>query len=203
MGAIYWLVRVAAFVGLLFLVGLGVLVPLLWREGGRSRRIGRLLWLSWSVLLGATLVGIAIQGVYAAALPLTDIYRPSLVNAVLHTRFGEIELLRVALLAAMIPVILGIQDRLGRDHSGAGAGRVPDHRRLNGGTEGLEGPGGGHKRPARPIRDACDQFGKRSAPGGLPHHGCWAGDGGRRTPLPPVRFLICRQVLARTASALS
>ncbi len=113
-GTIYWLVRVAAFVGLLFLVGLGVLVPLLWREGGRSRRIGRLLWLSWSVLLGATLAGIAIQGVYAAALPLTDIYRPSLVNAVLHTRFGEIELLRVALLAAMIPVILGIQERLGR-----------------------------------------------------------------------------------------
>jgi copper transport protein len=123
-GPIYWLVRVAAFVGLLFLVGLGVLVPLLWRDGGRSRRIGRLLWLSWSVLLGATLVGIAIQGVYAAALPLTDIYRPSLVNAVLHTRFGEIELLRVALLAAMIPVILGIQERLGRG-SGRWAWVVP------------------------------------------------------------------------------
>jgi copper transport protein len=113
-GTIYWVVRVAAFVGLLFLVGLGVLVPLLWREGGRSRRIGRLLWLSWSVLLGATLAGIAIQGVYAAALPLTDIYRPSLVNAVLHTRFGEVELLRLALLTAMIPVILGIQERMGR-----------------------------------------------------------------------------------------
>jgi copper transport protein len=113
-GAFYWLVRVSAFVGLLFLVGLGVVVPFVWREGGRSRRIGRVLWLSWSILLGATLVGIAIQGVYAAALPLTDIYRPSLINAVLHTRFGEIQLVRVLLLVAMVPVILGIQDRLGR-----------------------------------------------------------------------------------------
>jgi copper transport protein len=37
-----------------------------------------------------------------------------LVNAVLHTRFGKIEALRLVLLLAFVPVLLGIQDRLGK-----------------------------------------------------------------------------------------
>ena len=94
-GTIYWVVRVAAFVGLLFLVGLGVLVPLAVAGGGSvpANRPGALALVVR--LARGHARGIAIQGVYAAALPLTDIYRPSLVNAVLHTRFGEIELVRL------------------------------------------------------------------------------------------------------------
>jgi copper transport protein len=113
-GVIYWLIRTAAFVGLLFLVGPAVLVTLAWREGGRSRRVGNVLWFSWWLLLAATLLGIAIQGIYASALPLTDIYQLSLIGDVLHTRFGEVQLLRLVLLAAMVPAVLGIQGRLGR-----------------------------------------------------------------------------------------
>src|SRR5664280_1697749 len=82
--------------------------------GGAARRVGRVLWASWWVLAVATVLGIAIQGVYAAALPLTDIVRPSLADAVVHTRFGRIELLRLVLLVAFVPVLLGIQGRLGR-----------------------------------------------------------------------------------------
>jgi len=111
-GAIYWLIRFAAFVGLLFLVGLAVMVTLAWRSGGMTRRVERLLWASWWLLLAATVLGIAIQGVYAAALPFTDIVRPSLVSAVLHTRFGRIEALRLLLLLAFVPVLFGIQGRL-------------------------------------------------------------------------------------------
>ena len=113
-GVVYWLIRTAAFVGLLFLVGPALLVALVWREGGRSRRVGRLLWSSWWLLVVATLFGIAIQGIYASALPLTDIYQLSLIGDVFHTKFGEVELLRLVLLAAMIPVLLGLQGRLGR-----------------------------------------------------------------------------------------
>ncbi len=112
-GVLFWLIRFAAFAGLIFLIGIAVMVSLVWRAGGTSRRVGKLLWVSWSVLLASTVLGIAIQGVYAAALPLTDIVHPALINAVLHTRFGEIELLRLALLIAFIPVLLGIQGRLG------------------------------------------------------------------------------------------
>ena len=112
-GVIYWTVRVAAFVGLLFLVGPAVLLAFLWREGARSRRVGRLLWWMWGTLAVATVAGILIQGIYASALPLTDIVRPSLVNDVLHTRFGQIEVLRLLLLAAMVPVLFGLRGRVG------------------------------------------------------------------------------------------
>ncbi|HUY66080.1 MAG TPA: copper resistance protein CopC [Acidimicrobiales bacterium] len=113
-GVVYWLIRFAAFVGLLFLVGLALMVALAWRPGGMTPRVGRILWVSWSVLLASTVLGIGIQGVYAATLPLVDIVRPSLVDAVLHTRFGQVELLRLLLLVAFIPVLLGIRGRLGQ-----------------------------------------------------------------------------------------
>jgi copper transport protein len=113
-GVAYWMVRAAAFVGLLLLVGLAVVVAVLWRDGGRTRRIRRGLWWSWSALLGATILGVLVQGVDASALPLTDAYRPSLVSAVLRTRFGEVELLRLVLLAAMALVLFGLTGRPGR-----------------------------------------------------------------------------------------
>lgn len=113
-GAIYWLIRTAAFVGLLLLVGPTLLVALLWHEGARSRRVAKVLWSSWWILFGATVLGIAIQGVYASALPLTDIYRPTLIGDVLHTRLGAVELLRLVLLADMVPVLFGLQGRWGQ-----------------------------------------------------------------------------------------
>ena len=61
----------------------------------------------WGVLLAATLLGIAVQGVYAAALPLSDIVRPSLISAVLGTRFGRVEMLRVVLTAWLHPGTAG------------------------------------------------------------------------------------------------
>ena len=115
-GVLYWIVRAAAFVGLFVLVGLAVMASVLWRSGGRTRRIRRVLWWAFGVLAAATLAGILIQGVYASSLPLTDIYRPSLISAVLGTRFGEVELLRLALLAVMAVVLLGL--------TGSAGGRV-------------------------------------------------------------------------------
>lgn len=113
-GGAYWIVRAAAFAGLLVLVGLGVLVSWLWPSGGRTRRVGRVLWWSWGTLLVATVLGILVQGVYASALPLTDAYRPSLVSAVLDTRFGQVEVLRLLLLAVMVPILLLLRRRIGQ-----------------------------------------------------------------------------------------
>ena len=113
-GVIYWFIRFAAFVGLEFLVGIAFMVAVVWRIGAGSGRVGRMLWASWIILLASTVLGIAIQGVYAAALPLTDIVRPSLIGEVLQTHFGKIELLRLALLVAFVPVILGLRGRIDR-----------------------------------------------------------------------------------------
>ena len=109
---IFWLIRLAAFVSLALLVGVAFVVILAWRKGGSTRRIGRLLWTAWWVLLFCTVAGVAVQGVYAAALPLTDITHPVLFDEVLHTRFGAVELLRAALLMLFIPVLLVIQGSL-------------------------------------------------------------------------------------------
>ena len=111
-GVAFWAIRFAAFVALVLLVGIPTVVLLVWRAGGATRRIGRLVWASWVVLMLCTVSGIAVQGVYAAALPLTDVFRSSLFDEVLHTRFGEIEALRVILLLAFIPVVLGVRGRL-------------------------------------------------------------------------------------------
>lgn len=111
-GIAFWAIRFAAFVGLLLLVGIPTVILLAWRAGGATRRIGRLVWISWVVLMLCSVSGIAVQGVYAAALPITDVLRPSLFDEVLHTRFGEVEVLRVILLVAFLPVVLGIRGQL-------------------------------------------------------------------------------------------
>ena len=113
-GVAYWAIRVAAFAGLLLLVGVGTMVSSVWPLGAGTRRIRRILWWSWASLLAATVFGIAIQGVYATALPIGDLAKPSLISAVLHTRFGELELLRLALLILVVPVVLGLIGRAGR-----------------------------------------------------------------------------------------
>jgi copper transport protein len=111
-GIAFWAIRFAAFVGLVLLVGIPTVIILAWRAGGATRRIGRLVWASWVVLMLCTVSGIAVQGVYAAALPVTDVFRSSLFDDVLHTRFGEVEMLRVILLVAFLPVVRGVRGRL-------------------------------------------------------------------------------------------
>ena len=111
-GIAFWAIRFAAFVGLVLLVGIPTVILLAWRAGGATRRIGRLVWASWVVLMLCTVSGIAVQGVYAAALPVTDVFRSSLFDEVLHTRFGEVEMLRVTLLVAFLPVLRGIRGGL-------------------------------------------------------------------------------------------
>ena len=111
-GAVAGFLRWAALAGLLTLVGLAVLVAVVWPDGGPTTRVRRILWASWGVLLVATVVGIAVEGVYAALLPLGDVLRPSLVEEVLRTRFGRAEVARLVLLVAFVPVLVGVGRRI-------------------------------------------------------------------------------------------
>jgi len=108
-GVVYWLLRFALFVSLIFLVGVGVVVTAVWPRGDATKRVRSVLWCCWGALGAVTVVAIAVQGVYAAALPITHVFRPTLFDEVLHTRFGEVALLRVALLAAAVPAILAVR----------------------------------------------------------------------------------------------
>ncbi len=117
-GAVAGFLRWAAYAGLLTLVGLAVLVAVVWPDAGPTSRVGRILWASWGVLLVATVAGIAVEGVYAALLPLGDVLRPSLVEEVLRTRFGRAEVARLVLLVAFVPVLVGVRGRIGDDGRG-------------------------------------------------------------------------------------
>lgn len=120
-GTIYGVIRFATFAALLLLVGTALAVRLVWPGAAAERRVRRVVWTAWGVLVLCTVLGIAIQGVYAAALPLTSIVHPALFNEVLHTRFGEVSLLRLVLLVAAVPVLLCLQGRWGRARArGAG-----------------------------------------------------------------------------------
>jgi copper transport protein len=110
-GAAYWAIRVAAFAGLLILVGVVGIVLGVSPGAGRNRRIRRTVWAAWGTLLGATLLGIAVQGVYAAALPLSDVLHVALIREVLATRFGHVEELRLILLAASVPFLFEVTSR--------------------------------------------------------------------------------------------
>ncbi|HEV3212141.1 MAG TPA: copper resistance protein CopC [Acidimicrobiales bacterium] len=110
-GVAYWLVRLAAFAGLLCLVGIAAITLAAAAPALSSRRIRRWLWASFGLLAVMTIAGVAIQGPYAAALPLTDALRPSLLREVLATRFGRVEALRALLLAIAAPLLVWLTSR--------------------------------------------------------------------------------------------
>ena len=106
-GAVYGVLRAVVFAALLLLVGAGAALLLApWLLA--LRRVRRLLWTAWATLGVATVLGIGVQGAYAAALPLSHAASPSSVRAVLHTRFGEVQLLRLVLLAGVAVVLRGL-----------------------------------------------------------------------------------------------
>lgn len=99
-GIVYGAVRAVVFAALAILVGGMFFVAVVWPEGRRSRRAARIVWGGWWALVVATLAAYAIQGVYAAGLPLTSALHSAELRGIWHTRFGHISVLRLALLAA-------------------------------------------------------------------------------------------------------
>jgi len=110
-GVVFWFVRFGAFAGLLCLVGIAAIALATAPSALSSRRIRRCLWASFGVLAAMTVAGVAIQGPYAAALPFSDVVRPSLFREVLATRFGRVEELRALLLALAVPLIVWLTSR--------------------------------------------------------------------------------------------
>ena len=111
-GVVYGIVRFVLLASVLVLVGMGMALVALGPADGVLRRARRLMWASWTAALLASLFGIAVQGVYAAALPLGRLFSWSLVDDVVHTRFGAVQLLRCLVLVVAAPVVA----TLGRPH---------------------------------------------------------------------------------------
>lgn len=107
-GVVFGIVRFAVLAALLVLVGL---VTVLWVVAPSAVAVRRLrvsVWSAWAVLVVGSVAGIAVQGVYAALLPLDRLFSPGLFDQVLHTRFGEVEVLRLILLVLVVPVLRAV-----------------------------------------------------------------------------------------------
>jgi len=113
-GVTFFFVRLAGFVGLVLIVGVGAMVIVIRPSAANRRAVSALMWWSWTAIVVSTVAGVAVQGVYAAGLPLGDALRPSLFDEVLHTRFGEVALARLVLCAGIVPVIPAVVRVLGR-----------------------------------------------------------------------------------------
>jgi copper transport protein len=104
-GFLYAVARFGVFASLALLIGAAAFLVLVWPAGRESRGAARLVWAGWIGAAVATIVGIALDGAYAAALPLGDALKPSVISDVLDTRFGRVWLLRLALLVIAVPLL--------------------------------------------------------------------------------------------------
>lgn len=104
-GFLYAVARFGVFASLALLIGAAAFLVLVWPAGRESRGAARLVWAGWIGAVVATIVGIALDGAYAAALPLGDALKPSVISDVLDTRFGRVWLLRLALLVIAVPLL--------------------------------------------------------------------------------------------------
>ena len=104
-GVLYGVERFLLFASLIAFLGGTAFIVLVWPAGRRSRRVAHILWISWGVAVGATALGFAIEGIYAAAYPFSKLLDPAVLRDTLHGRFGETALVRLALLAAAVPLL--------------------------------------------------------------------------------------------------
>jgi copper transport protein len=100
-GGAFAVVRWLAFAALVLLVG-GAAFVVLCRPAADTRRL--LTWAAAGVAVTA-LLGIALQGPYAAALPVRDAVRPAVLRAVLGTRFGRAWAARAVLALLAVPLV--------------------------------------------------------------------------------------------------
>jgi copper transport protein len=104
-GVAYAIDRVAIFATLALLIGGIVFLSMVFPPGRDSRRARIIVWTGWIGAGVATIVGIALEGVYAAALPLTKVFDPSVFADVLETRYGRVSVARLVLLLLVLPLL--------------------------------------------------------------------------------------------------
>ncbi len=104
-GVVYGIDRAVLFAGIALLIGGAVFLAVVWGRGRDDRRAKWLVWSGWIAVTVTTVLGIALEGVYAAGLPLDDVFDTGTFRDVLDTRYGKVALVRLALLVLAIPLL--------------------------------------------------------------------------------------------------
>ncbi|WP_158220599.1 copper resistance protein CopC [Kineosporia sp. A_224] len=103
--AVHGAARALSLAGAAGLVGGVVFCVAVWPAGTGSRRARSLVTASWWASLGTTLALFVVQGPYGAGLSLTSLLDPDLVGTTLSTRYGQLLLMRLVLLALAVPLL--------------------------------------------------------------------------------------------------
>jgi copper transport protein len=122
-GVVYAIDRVAIFAGLALLIGGIVFMAFVFPPGRRARRGRAIVWAGWAGTVVATIAGISLEGAYAAALPLSKVFDPSVFGDVLDTRYGRVSAVRLVLLVVAFPLLRALFSP--RFADGDRAGRLP------------------------------------------------------------------------------
>ena len=104
-GVVYGIDRGFLFGGLALLIGGAVFLALVWPAGRDDRRAKWVVWGGWITVFVTTALGIALEGVYAAGLPLDDVFDTTVLRDVLDTRYGRVALIRLGVLVLAIPLL--------------------------------------------------------------------------------------------------
>ncbi len=104
-GVLYGIDRAVLFGSLALLIGGAVFLVVVWPRGREDRRAAWVVWAGWIGVAVTTVLGIALEGVYAAGLSLSKVFDPSVFRDVLDTRYGKVALVRLALLALAFPLL--------------------------------------------------------------------------------------------------
>lgn len=103
--AVFDVARWVSYGGFAVLGGAWLLLTV-WPAGRDDRRAVRLVWAGWGAALVGAVAETLLEGVYAAGRPLTSMFDPTLINATLHSDFGQLHSGRVLLLGLMA-IVLG------------------------------------------------------------------------------------------------
>jgi copper transport protein len=110
-GVVYGIDRTALFASLALLIGGIVFLVGVWPAGRDNRRAGRIVWAGWIGAVITSVLGFALEGVYAAGLPLTKLFDPTVLRDVLDTRYGKVAVARLVLLALAYPLVRMVVSR--------------------------------------------------------------------------------------------
>ena len=76
-GVVYGIDRAVLFAALALLIGGVVFLVVVWPRGRGDRRAASVVWGGWIGVAVTTVLGIALEGVYAAGLPLSKLFDPT------------------------------------------------------------------------------------------------------------------------------
>ncbi len=104
-GVLFGIARAGVFAGLALLIGGGVFLFLIAAGTSAAKSTRRTMWIGWIVLTVSTVAAVMLQGPYAAGAGIGDAVKWSVVHDVLHTRFGHVTEVRLALLAVALALL--------------------------------------------------------------------------------------------------